>query len=310
MDLATLRVFVEVARRGGFAPVARDFDLDPSAVSRTVAALEDELGLRLFQRTTRRVALTEAGERYFAHVLPILEALERARDEAHEVSDEATGTLRMTASVGFGQACLVPLLGAFRARHPKLTVELLLTDANLDLVRERIDLAIRLGPQVDADFVGQRLFETRYRVCASPDYVRRRGLPASPEALSGHDCLRFALPDFRTRWRFRAEREGREQHGRADGDAGDVLEVPVHGSLMISSSLALRQCAIDGLGPALLADWLIGDDIAAGRLIDLCPRHRVTATDFDTGAWLLYPSRHYVPAKTRAMIAMLRERWP
>jgi DNA-binding transcriptional LysR family regulator len=307
MDLTSLRLFVEVARRGGFAPVARDFDLDPSAVSRSVAALEDELGLRLFQRTTRRVALTEAGERYFAHVLPILEALERARDEAHEVSDEATGTLRMTASVGFGQACLVPLLSAFRTRHPKLTVELLLTDANLDLVRERIDLAIRLGPQVDADFVGQRLFESRYRVCASPDYMHRRGRPASPEALSDHDCLRFALPDFRTRWRFR---ENEAEKGRNDTSAGDVLEVPIHGSLMISSALALRQCAIDGLGPALLADWLIGGDIAAGRLIDLFPRHRVTATDFDTGAWLLYPSRHYVPAKTRAMIAMLRERWP
>lgn len=290
-----MRIFVEVARSGSFAAVARDRDVDPSSVSRAVALLEDELEVRLFQRTTRRVALTEAGEIYLAKVTALMDELDRARDAARGVSAGPAGTLRLTASVAFGYTRLVPLLPEFRERYPGVKLELLLTDSVLDLVAERVDLAIRLGRRFDADFVTTKLVDTQYRVCASPGYLEVRKPPAVPDELRQHSCLLFALPEFRSRWLFRDR-------------TGEVQEVPVHGDVTILNALALRACALAGMGPVLLANWLIDEDVKEGRLIDLFPNYLVTATDFDTAVWLLYPSRAHLPNKVRVMIDFLKQR--
>ena len=295
MDLSSLQIFAEVMRRGSFAAVARDRDVSPSAISRSVAALEAELGLRLFQRTTRRLAPTETGALYFARIEPLLGELEQARQAATDVGEEPSGTLRVTASVAFGQVCLVPLLPELHRRYPELALELLLSDSNLDMVAERIDVALRLAPRMDSGLIGLRLFDTHYRVCASPDYLARTGEIGAPQDLSELSCLVFALPGYRSRWIFLDR-------------AGERTEVQIDGRFVISSALGLRDCALNGLGPALLANWLIDDDIAAGKLVDLYPHHRVTATDFDTAAWLLYPSRAYLPLKVRAFIDFLKPR--
>ncbi len=291
MDIDDLDLLVAVASAGSFAAVARSRDLDPSSVSRAVAAVEQRLGLRLFQRTTRRLSLTEAGETYLGRVRPLLEELDQAREAAQAIRHGPIGTLRLTASVTFGQRCLVPHLPEFRRLFPQLGLELLLTDAHLDLVAERIDLAIRLGPAPAGDVIGRKLFDTRYRVCVSADYARRRPL-ARPGDLAGHACLLYLLPEFRGCWRFR-DAGGRE------------VEVPVHGDVALSNAMALRDCALGGMGPALLADWLVEEDVAAGRLVDPFPAHAVTATDFATAAWLLYPSRRYLPRKVAATIEFL-----
>jgi len=165
---AVLRVFLEVVKRGGFAAVARDSNVDPSSISRAIATLESELGGRLFQRTTRKLTLTEAGESFLARIGPLVEELERAREEVASIGSEPSGTLRLSASVAFGQICLVPLLPAFRRAFPRLRLELLLSDANVDLIADRIDLAIRLAPSYRGDVVGSKLFATRYRIAASP----------------------------------------------------------------------------------------------------------------------------------------------
>jgi DNA-binding transcriptional LysR family regulator len=292
MDIEALRLFIEIAQRGSFAAVARDRDLDPSSVSRIVAGLEAALGARLFQRTTRAMSLTQAGELFLARLVPVLEELGRAQDEITSLRADPVGSLRLTASVAFGQACLVPLLPSFREAFPRLQLELLLSDSNLDLVAERIDLAIRLAPSYRADVVGVKLFATRYRVVASPADLARHGVPEAPAAIGRRDCLLFTLPEFRTRWLFRRD--------------GVTEEVPVRGNLVISNALALRQAALAGLGPALLADWLVDGDLASGALIDLFPGHEVTATSFDTAAWLLYPSRDHLPRKVRSAIDFLR----
>jgi DNA-binding transcriptional LysR family regulator len=294
MDIDALKLLLEVADRGSFSKVARDRDLDPSAVSRTIAALERELGTRLFQRTTRAMAPTPAGELYLAQVRSALEGLDAAADALREGTSQPEGLVRVTASVAFGTTQLVPLLPAFRAAHPRIALELLLTDANLDLVEDRIDVAVRLGPSYRPEVVGVRILETRYRVVASPSYGAAAGLPASPMDLTGRDCLRFTLPEYRARWLFR--RHGDEQ----------AFDVPVSGLLLFSNALALRDAALAGLGPALLADWLIGDDIASGALVDLLPDHEVAATSFETGAWLLYPSRQHLPARVRTTIDFFR----
>lgn len=295
MDVEVIKVFVDVMRRGSFAAVARHRDVDPSSISRAIATLEREIGFRLFQRTTRRLAPTEAGALYFERVQPLVEEMERARLQAMDVVTGPVGLLRVTASVSFGQKCLVPLLPALRTAYPALSIDLILTDAVVDLIAERVDIAIRLGPRTDSGLIGTRLMRTRYRVCASPGYLEAQGSVADPPALSERDCLRFPLSGYRSCWRFR-DREG------------DLLDVPVKGSVMISNALALHRAARDGLGPALLANWIVDEDIARGALVDLFPDHEVTATDFDTAVWILYPSRSYVPLKVRAFIDFLKAR--
>jgi DNA-binding transcriptional LysR family regulator len=292
MDLQDLSLFMVVARQGSFAAVARDRGIDPSSVSRSIAGLEASLGARLFQRTSRRMVLTEAGELYLARLPSVIEELERLRDEAASLRSGPVGTIRLTASVAFGHTCLLPLLPAFEASFPRLKLELLLTDSNLDLVADRIDLAIRLGPSVRADLIGVRLMPTRYRVVASPAYLTNRGGLTQPSDLADRQCLLLGLTDFRSRWVFRT----------AVGDK----DVAVSGQFVISNPLALRAAAVAGLGPALLVDWLIEGDLRNGGLEDLFPDHEVTATTFDTAAWLLYPSRAYLPRKTRSVIDFLR----
>mgnify|MGYP003576587103 CR=1 FL=1 len=155
---------------------------------------------------------------------------------------------------------------------------------------------MRRGPAPIGSLVGQRLRDIRFRVVASPGYLQRHGRPRHPADLAHGPCLRFPLPGYRTLWRFRS------------GPDGDVTDVPIQGWLMASSALALRQAALDHLGPALLADWLIDEDLRAGRLVDLFPDAEVTATDFDSAVWLLYPVRErQLPKRVQAVLALLRE---
>ncbi len=294
MDIAQLPVLIDVARFGGFAAAARHHDLDPSSVSRLVSAVEAEIGVRIFQRTTRRLTVTEAGAAYLRRMEAVVDEIARAREEAATLSQAPAGTLRITASVSFGTVVLVPVLAEFQRRFPDLTVDLVLTDRNLDLVADRIDLGIRLAPEIDGDVVCSQLIATRYRVCASPQYLGDAAAVATPEDLSGHRCVLLDLPGYRTAWRFLG-RDGRES------------AVAVSGSTILSNALAVREAVAHGLGVALLADWLIADDLTSGRLVDVFPECEVTATTFETGAWVVYPSRSFLPRKVRVMVDYLRE---
>lgn len=294
MDTRVLSMFLEAARAGGFAAAARRLDRDPSAISRAVAQLEADLGVRLFQRTTRKVSLTEAGARFAAKIEPVLTELEEATEAARSERSQPKGKLCVSASVAFGQVCLLPQIPAFLERYPEIELELRLADENVDLVAERIDLAIRLAPSVEADVIAAKLAPTRYRVCASPGYLDAHGAPHSPSDIADRPAVCFDLPGFRSLWQIR----------RSDGETDDV---PVTPRLTITSALAVREACLLGLGPALLADWLVRDDLAAGRLVDLFPERDATATTFDTAAWILYPSRRFLPRKTRLMIDFLRE---
>jgi DNA-binding transcriptional LysR family regulator len=292
MNSVELELFSDVARLGSFAAAARRRDTDPSSVSRAVAALEAELGTRLFHRTTRSMTLTEAGERFAQRVEILLEDYASARAEALNATEVASGVVRLTASVGFAQVCLVPILPDLCARHERLDVDLVATDSNLDLSAEGIDLAIRLAPRPEGNYVASLLRPTRYHVVASPTLAERYA-PRRPADLERMPALVFPLPGFRSRWLFRS-RSG-------------TLEVHVQGRVQTSSSIALRELARRGVGVALLGDWLVEDDLARGDLVDLFPRFEVTATEFETAAWLLYPSRRFLPAKTRVVIDFLRE---
>jgi DNA-binding transcriptional LysR family regulator len=237
---------------------------------------------------------TEAGSVYFQRIEPLIEEITQAQAAVLDVSTQPKGWLRVTASVSFGHKRIVPLLPAFAARYPELTVDLVLTDAVLDLIAERIDIAIRLGSALDPGLIAQQLIRTPYCVCASPAYLEHCGRPERPTDLQDHNCLLFPLADFRTRWIFR------------DSDGG-LSEAPVAGRLLISSGIGLQQCALAGMGIALLPRWLIEDDLRAGALVNVFPAYEVTATDFDSAAWIVYSSRSYVPLKVRAFIEHLKE---
>lgn len=298
MNLADLSLFIDVARLGSFAATAKSRGTDPSSVSRAIAGLETELGVRLFQRTTRSLSLTEAGDLYLSRAQPLLEELDRVTLEARAIKAEPKGRLRLTASVTFGQAMILPLLPKFRQSYPDIALECLFTDQNLDLISDRIDLAIRLAPSIEGDVIAARLLSTRYRVVASPDYLSNSNPLREPKDLAKHRLILFTIKPFQTRWLFRSPQ-------------AETQEVAVHGDMIISPAGAILEAARLGLGVALLPNYLIDGDIQNGRLEHLLKNWDVTATSFDTGAWLVYPSRSFLPAKTRAMIDFLRDnlRW-
>ncbi|MEM1449431.1 MAG: LysR family transcriptional regulator [Planctomycetota bacterium] len=293
MEIRHLRLFLDVFRRGSFAAVARDHGVDPSSVSRTIASLEDDLGFGLFDRTTRKIAPTEAGEVYYARIAPLIDDLERASELAGGSAKNPRGTLRILAPVSFSLLNVVPVLPRFLEAYPGIRVDLQLSDALLDLVENRIDVAIRLGPLQDSSYIGQELASMRPRVCASPGFVERHGAPKRPADLAKLPCLLLDMPGFGSRWRYRDAR-GRESH------------VDVEGRLKTSNAVALKQLALSGLGAILQAEWIVGRELADGTLVDLFPDHEFTASDFDNAIWTLRPARSHEPAKVRAFLDFLR----
>ncbi|MEZ5957598.1 MAG: LysR family transcriptional regulator [Hyphomonadaceae bacterium] len=294
MQLNAVRIFADVMALGSFAAAARLRDLDPSSISRAITGLEKELGLRLFQRDRRKLAPTEAGAHYYDQVKGLLEDIDRAGQEALDLTLEPRGVLRVTACTSLGQRVLAPLLPKLMETYPALSLDLVLTDTQVDLVADKIDLAIRFGPEPEGDVVAAKLVPRRFRVCASPSYVQRAGAVMHPKELSERECILFPLPGYRTRWLFRDA-------------AGEQLAVPVHGRLLVSHGLTMTQCAVSGLGPALLPDWLCNREIDDGSLVDMLPDYSCAATEFGTAAWMVHPSRNYVPYKVQAFMNFLRD---
>ncbi|WP_296306648.1 LysR family transcriptional regulator [Pseudomonas sp.] len=296
MDTQHLRTFIEVVRQGSFAGAARRLDMASSQVTRAVAALETDLGTRLMHRTTRKLTLTESGAAYFGRVSTLMDELDAAADDARTSTGEIRGMVRLTASVALGQKLVVPLLEKLHRQHPGLQLELRFSDLVVDLVGQQVDVALRQSPSIDESLVGLQLGPLRFRVCASPNYLTNHGRPEIPADLSHRDCLRIALPGFHSAWSFR-------RRGVADAD---VEVVPIGGWLSASSSMSLLASAVDGLGPVLLADWLVEADIRTGRLVDLFPGYEVTSTHFDNAVWLLYASRDHLPRRVRVVVDFLR----
>lgn len=293
MQLSALRTFSDVMMLGSFANAARYRDIDPSSVSRTISGLEEELGFRLFQRNRRKLAPTEAGLTYFAQIRNLIEDLDQAQEKARDLATEPQGLLRLSACTSLGQRVIAPLLQKFMDRYPALSLELVLTDAVVDLVADQIDLAVRFGPKPGGDVSATKLAPRTFRVCASPAYLQRAGGMMHPDELSERECVLFPLPAYRTDWLFR------DAEGRA-------FNVPIHGRLLVSHGLTMTQCAVAGFGPTLLPDWLCKPELEAGDLVDLFPTFECAATEFDTAAWMVHPSRKYVPNKVEAFMEFLR----
>jgi DNA-binding transcriptional LysR family regulator len=286
-QLDGLLAFVTVAKQGNFTAAAALLEVTPSAVSQTVRQLEERLGVRLLNRTTRSVSLTEAGEQFLSRVGPAVAELTQAAAELDDYRRGASGTLRLNMSHIVYVAYLRPLLPGFLARHPGIKVELDLDDSFVDIVAGGFDAGIRLGESVQVDMVSVPLTRQE-RIClvAAPDYVARRGLPASIEDLQQHDCIRFRFRKSNAIYRWELMR------------GEQMIEVEVNGPLIVTSSISMASAALDGIGIAYVFARQVQADLDAGRLLPVLPDCCPTFTGFH----LYYPTRKQMPAKLRVFI--------
>jgi len=292
MNQNDMVAFVRAVERGGFSSAARDLGLTPSAVSKLVTRLEDRLGVRLLNRTTRRLALTAEGETFFQRSQRILADIAEAEEEVGRTRAQPRGLLRVNTSSAFGMHQLVPALPDFLARHPEIQVELTITDRVVDLIEEGADLGLRLGVLADSSLVARRICEVERVVCAAPDYLRRHGTPRKPADLRGHNCLNMANAPALRRWPF----EGR------DG----VEHVEVSGNVSATSADALLALAVRGLGVIRLSDVILGQAIREGRLVPLLEDvHHREALPLHA----VYPQGRHRSPRLAAMIEFLVERF-
>ncbi|MBY3157743.1 LysR family transcriptional regulator [Rhizobium laguerreae] len=248
-----MEVFARVVQDGGFSAAARNLDITPSAVSKLIARLETRLGTRLLVRTTRALTLTQEGEAYHHAALRILQELNDADQEA--AGGAVRGRLRINTTIPFGTMFVAPAMPEFVARNPDLIVDLSFTDGIVDLVAENTDVAIRMGNLPDSGLIARKLGQSRRVVCASPDYLKRRGSPRTPTDLEQHDCLTFNFRRARPSWPFRA-------------DGRDVAQ-PVQGSIVVNNGETMKQMVLAGAGIARVGLFHVANEIAAGRLIPL-----------------------------------------
>jgi len=286
---AALRLFHRIAETGGFSEAGRQLGLTPSAVSRQVAALENELGARLFNRSRNaRATLTEAGQIYLAYANRIVDDLRHAREAVADRTGEPAGLLRVGAPIDLGQRHIAPLLPEFLRLCPKVRVELMLDDQIADFTADEIDLAIRIGKLRDSSLVARRIAPNKRVVCASPAYLEAHGEPRAPQDLRRHNCLTYKSHAARNVWRFR-EGEG-------------IVDVRVEGTMATNNGHALLAAALGGLGIILQPEWMVAPDVAAGRLRILMPDCDASSSDISTAVYAVYPDRRHLLPRTRAFI--------
>lgn len=291
--LQSMRVFAKVVEQGGFARAGVALDMSNAVVTRHVADLEQHLGTRLLNRTTRKLSLTETGNQYLERVRQILSDIDDADAAAASSSRCPSGTLRIYCHPGFGQSQLAPLLPRFAAAMPQIVLDVTLSDREVDLVEEGFDAGIFLGMQkVDASMVVRRLATSSVILCASPEYVRRRGAPQTPRELSEHDCLNYAFEKFRHHWPVQC--------------SGKEIRVPIVSKLVSNSDTVLRHAALAGMGIMMRSSHGVQDDIASGRLVRLLSDHCTGRL----GILLAYPSRRQLSAKVRAFVNFMTEIFP
>lgn len=288
--LSAIRTFIEIADRGSLTAAAEALDLSRAMVSRHLEGLEQWLGTRLLHRTTRRVSLSEAGQEALPRLRQMLELSADLQALAGARQTEPTGRLRITTSLSFAVATLTQALVDFQGRYPRIEIELLTVDRAVDLVGERIDLAVRITNHLDNGVVARRLASCRSVVCASPAYLARHGRPETPEDLKRHACITHTF-GARTEYRLR--------------QADRLTVVEVTGALSVNETSVLRQAALAGAGIAMLPTYFVGGDLASGALVRLLPDHEPEPL----GIHAVYLSRQHQPKPLKLLIDFLGQRF-
>ncbi|MGY4395792.1 DNA-binding transcriptional LysR family regulator [Sphingomonas sp. UYAg733] len=291
ITLERMRSFVRVAERGSLSAVARELGIGQSTVTRHVRELEEAVGVPLLSRTTRRVTMTDEGRRYYADSVQVLRLVEQASEEARGMRGAAAGMIRISCTAAFGVLHATRLVFAFQDRHPHIAVDLSLTDERIDLVREGVDIALRLGPLTDSSMKLRALGQSRRLLVAAPDYLAVHGRPTVPHDLSRHEGVRMSNI---------AGSDTIVLHG----PDGTRHTVPFGGRLRIDHGLAAREAALAGRGIAPAHRWLVDDLIAAGRLESVLPDHVLPTVPLNM---LIVPERAGV-ARVRLLVEFLAAR--
>ena len=287
--LSAMHIFVRIVQQGSFSAVADEMRLSQSSVSKKVSALEDYIGSRLINRSSRQLVLTEVGANYYEQCLGILENVDKAETQAKEFTSDPAGSLKVTLPTTFGSLHVVPFLGAFMNQYPKIKVDLKLLDHRVDLVAEGIDLALRIGELQDSSMVATPLGHSRRTVVASQAYLKQHGAPKHPNELVNHNCLVYSLLSKVNNWQFQEQ--------------GKDFLVQVQGDFQANNGDVVQQMALQDRGIAFLPRWLIKQELQAGRLTEILAEFSPTPMPI----YALYPKDRYMPLKVRFFIDFLKQ---
>jgi DNA-binding transcriptional LysR family regulator len=298
MDLfQSMSVYVKVVEAGSMTAAALQCDMSTTMVGNHLRALEQRLGVQLLQRTTRRQRLTEFGSVYYQRCLDVLGLVADSERLAEQALDEPRGLLRITAPLTFGVERLAPALSEFSLQYPQVKLDVVLTNSRPDLLESALDVAFRLGHFEESNLIARPLIDYTLTVCASPQYVARRGMPQTPEDLQQHDCLSFAYPAGDD-W------QSVEKRWRLGGPEGEIL-VDVSGPMLMNTSAGLHQAARTGMGIVMLPDALVEQDLRDGKLVTVVPDYQPPSRPLH----LLYaPDRYRLP-KLRRFVEFAMQTW-
>ena len=289
--MSSMAVFRRVVEAENFSAVARETNMSQSTVSKHIASLEERLGTKLLNRSTRSLKLTEAGKEYYHHCIRILNDFQEAEASVGKGKIKPTGTLRISTSAAFGRTCILPYLNEFFDTYPDINIDLLFDDDYIDLVKKGIDLAIRIGPLEDSSLIARKIGSSPRVVVASPEYLVKHGRPKKPADLIKHNCLFFSLQKTPDLWYFNSTQKGDES-------------VRVSGRFKASSPDAICDATLEGLGISVICEWYARKHIKSGHLKVILADYKPTAYDINA----VYPERKFVPQKVKRMIEFLAKK--
>jgi len=292
MDALTdVAVFAQVVDSGSFTAAAERLSLSKSVVSKYVTRLEDRLGARLLNRTTRRLSLTEVGRAFYERSQRGLQEIQEAEAEVSRLQGEPCGTLRINAPMSFGVLHIAPAIPEFLSRYPELAVDMSLDDRTVDVISGGFDVSVRIADLPDSSLIARRVGPCRHAVVASPEYLERRGQPRAPEELRHHNVITYQYQESAQEWHFRAP-------------GGKPISVPVSGSIRMNNSMALREALLNGAGIARIPTFVVGQDIKEGTL-------RAIFTNYETlevSIYLVFAQRQHLAPKVRAFVEFIAKR--
>lgn len=296
--LGDMDLFVKVIKKEGLAAAGREIGLSPARMTARMNRLEERYGVRLLNRTTRQISLTEEGRKFYKSCERILAEVEQAETSLQTGKVDFSGELRITAPSDLGQQHIAPVLANFVKKYPNITPYLYLSDSMVDLVREGFDLGIRFGTLEDSTLIARRLASNRRVLCASPDYLNRKGIPKTPDALAEHDCLSMVrMNEPLTTWYFQNENEKRA--------------ITIQAAQSSNDGALVRRWAIEGAGITLKSYWDVAEDLKAKRLVTIMSnyQHDFNRVGTTSGADLhaIYPNRKFIPQRTIEFIKVLTE---
>ena len=285
-SIADLEIFARVVTAGSMSAAGRELDLSPAVVSKRISHLETRLGTRLFHRTTRQLQLTETGRGFYERVVQILATVQEAEAFVSSGHERAGGSLKITAPTGFSRMHIAPYLGKFLKQYPDLSIEILATDSIVDIVREGIDVAIRLSELDDSSMVAKKLAPCRRLFCATPEYLKEHGTPKALADLSKHKII----IENNTNWRLQ-------------GPEG-ITSLKLSGEIKTNSSEIVHQALLAGCGIALRSTWQVRDELLSKKLVQILPQYREAP---GVAVYAIYPDKQYIPARLRVFVDFLAD---